>query len=326
MIFLLIFAWPALIFASIRIGIVSDSAYFGEREIGWRIKRAAENLGWEVFLDEQRGRLIQNMNDLDWTISLMTTSAPKPKCLNYMAIFHPFGLLDTENKIDPSFESFDGYLLTIKPEIFEGAFRSEATKFFSIPFYPTVQPIPYKKVTLNNLAVILPCWGHRRRNLRYKTLHQLLSQSGFARFYGPQDKEGIIRQGYVGQLPFDGSSIIKALQSQGITLILHSWHHRKKEIPSGRIFEAAAASTVIISDENPFVREHFGDSVYYIDVTLSPEEIFGQISDRMEEIFKNPEEALAKAEEAHRIFTNHFQMTDQLIAIQEMHTKILSEK
>lgn len=309
---------------TVRIGIISDFAFCGEREVAWRIKRAAESLGWKVFLDERKGFALQKINNLDWTISLVPTQVPLPKCLNYMAVFHPFGFLDHENKLHPIFEAFDGYLLTIQPQFFDTAFRSQTKKFFHIPFYPTVQPIPYKKVALNDLVTILPHWGNRRNGNRYKTLYRLLSESGFVKFYGPYSNDSIVQKGFMGNVPFDGISMIEALQKHGITLILHSQQHRQEEIPSARIFEAAAASTVIISDENRFVKEHFGDSVYYIDVTLQPEEIFRQIANHMEEIFRNPEEALTKAQQAHQIFTDHFQMTDQLLAIQSMHNRILN--
>ena len=321
-----LFVGLASILAAVRIGIISDSAYFGEREIGWRIKRAAESLGWEVFLDESRGRMIQRIQDLDWTISLMATDSPKPKGLNYMSVFHPFGLLDQEKKLNPFYEAFDGYLLTLKPQFFDGVFRSERKKFYSIPFYPTTQPVPYKKVSLNYLVMILPTWGHRQTSERYRTLYRLLSESGFVKFYGPNDSERSIQKGYMGSVPFDGISMINILQKHGIALVIHSWHHRRWEIPSGRIFEAAAASAVIISDKNSFVQEQFGDSVYYIDINLPVEEVFRQIADRMEAIFQNPEEALSKAKQAHQIFTDRFQMTDQLLKLHAMHGEILRQK
>ncbi len=326
-IFLLLFVWPSFAIASIRMGIISNSAYFGEREVGWRIKRAAESLGWEVFLDEERGSKILNIDNLDFTICLVPTSFPRPKGLNYMAVFHPFDLLDKKKKLKSYYESFDGYLLTIKPEFLRTAFRSSSKEFFFIPFYPTIQPIPYERVPLNNLIFPYPAWGKRHNGDKYKALYRLLSESRFTRFYGPKDSEGIVRPGHhIGQIPFDGISVINTLQKYGITLILHSSQHRNKKLPSGRIFEAAAASTVIICDEHPFVRKHFGDSVYYIDITLPAEEIFNQIASHVHSIFRHPEAALAKAKEAHQIFTDRFQMTDQLLALLAMHNRILSTR
>jgi hypothetical protein len=243
-----------------------------------------------------------------------------------MAVFHPFNLLDKQKKLNSCYESFDGYLLTISPQFFEGVFQSENKEFSYIPFYPTAQPIPYQKVALNTLFTTFAAWGHRTRKDRYKTLYRLLSESGFTSFYGPKDSEGIIQKGYKGPIPFDGVSIIRKIQECGIALILHSWHHLRLGIPSGRIFEAAAASAVIISDKNPFIKEHFRDSIYYIDTTLTAEEIFEQIAGHMDAIFRNPEEALEKAKQAHEIFTQKFQMTDQLLALDKMHNQIITKK
>ena len=307
--------------ASVRIGIVSDASYIGEREVGHRVKRAAESLGWFAFLDEQGGKQIGRIKNLDWTIHLVPPIRSY-QGYHYMAVFHPFGFLDQEKKLSPPYESFDGYLLTIKPEFFNGVFRSETKSFHFVPFYPSAQPTEYKELHLKEIVTTYPVWGNRKRQGRYKTLYRLLSQSGFVKFYGPKDEQGIVQRGYMGQIPYDGVSMIRTLQKHGITLILHSQQHNKQAIPSARIFEAAAASTVIISDENPFVKEHFGDSVYYVDVTLSAEEIFQQISDHREEIFRHPEKALEKAWRAHQIFTERFQMTDQLLAIDKMHREI----
>jgi hypothetical protein len=323
---LALFIWPTILLATTRIGIISDYQYCGEREIAWRIKRAAESLGWEAFLDEHQGRKIAKIKNLDWTISLVPSTYPRPRGLNYLTVFHPLGFLDSEKKMHSFYESFDGYLLTVKPEFLEGVFRSDSKRVFSIPFYPTTQPVPYKKVPLNYLVTLFPVWGDRISQQKYKTLYRLLSQSGFVKFYGPKDNEGIIQEGYMGPLPFDGISVIGALQKHGIALVMHSSMHREESIPSGRIFEAAAASTVIISDENPFVKKHFGDTVYYIDVNLTAEEIFRQITERMEEIFRDPEKALEKAKQSHQIFTDNFQMSDQLLSLQSLHKKILNKE
>ena len=168
----------------------------------------------------------------------------------------------------------------------------------------------------------IPVWGNRINEEKFKTFYSLLSRSGLVKFYGPQKKQGIVQSGYMGQIPFDGISVLDTLQKHGIVLVIHSSHHNDNKIPSGRIFEAAAASTVIISDENSFVKEHFVDSVYYIDTSLSAEEIYNQIIDHMNHIADDPETALAKAKKAHQIFTDKFLMTDQLLQLEAMHNRI----
>lgn len=188
-----------------------------------------------------------------------------------------------------------------------------------MPFYPTIQKVEYKRLELNDLVTMTPIWGDRLKSGKYKTLYQLLSASERVKFYGLRRSTSIISEGYMGKLPFDGISVIEALQKHGIVLIIHSERHFQFGIPSSRIFEAAAASTVVICDENPFVKKHFGDSVYYIDTSKKGEEIYAQIMQHMDTIALHPEAALYKAKQAHQIFLDKFLMTEQLLQLEALH-------
>lgn len=312
----------------IRIGIISNSSYCGERELGWRIKLAAESLGWQVVLDEKEGCKLRKIKGLDWVICL----TPNNKRLyrnapNYITIFHPFNYLDSQGTLVPFYEKYDGYLMTIKkPEKFENNFKSKHKQLFSVPFYPSLQYVDYQEVSLNNLMTMIPVWSNRLIDEKFKQLYKKLSQSGFTKFYGVHENRDIIEQGYMGTIPFDGSSVINILQRHGITLIFHSDIHNQEGIPSCRIFEAAAASTVIISDENAFIKEHFGDTVLYVNTSLSTEEIYLQIKNHMDWIQQHPQEAVIMAKKAHEIFTAHFLMNDQLLKINALNEKIKRQK
>jgi len=61
---------------------------------------------------------------------------------------------------------------------------------------------------------------------------------------------------------------------------------------SCRIFESAAAGAVIICEENAFARRHFGDSLLYIDTTLTPEETYGQVQSHLAWIKSEPDKAI----------------------------------
>ncbi len=309
--------------ANPRIGIISDAAYIGEREVGWRIKRAAEILGWEAFLDEKAGMEIKDMKGLDWVICILPFNRNlNASCPNYLAVFHPLNFLDEECRLNSLYEDYDGYLLSIKPtESFDSRFKSKNKMFFSTIFYPTVPPFPYMRVPLNNLVTTMPKWGNRINSAKFRALYKILNKSGFTKFYGSEPCFKFIEEGYLGCIPFDGVSMIRALQQHGIVLIIHSDMHNKNGIPSSRIFEAAAASTVIISDENPFVKKHFGDAVFYIDTSLPPKEIFMQIENHMDFIHSNPRIALDMAKRSYQIFLENFTMTDQLIKVNNMDQK-----
>lgn len=106
------------------------------------------------------------------------------------------------------------------------------------------------------------------RKVRHEGLLELLDRSGRFSFFGLREQSGtFLWEGfahYKGELPFDGGeSIIAESKRCGASLILSTEQHRKSGVVSTRIFQACAAGTVIICDENPFVREHFGDAVLY---------------------------------------------------------------
>lgn len=321
------FIFIANLQANVRIGVATASSYVGDREVAWRIKIAGESLGWEVLLDEDNGRHLQDQQ-LDWVICMLPNNEfHNPNCPNYQVIFHPFWYLDDERKLVPFYEKYDGYLLTINDrETIENSLRLSGKEFHYIPFYPSVYSLPYREVALNNLVTMVPVWSNRITDKKFRTLYKLLSQTGFVKFYGVSRNEDILPQGYMGSIPFDGVSVINILQQHGIVLVLHSDIHNKECIPSSRIFEAAAASTVIICDENNFVKEHFGDSVFYIDTTLPAKSIYKQILKHLQTIYRNPKKALEMAKTAHQIFVENFEMSDQLLKLEALNQKILSQK
>jgi len=314
--------------ANIRMGVAISSRYVGDREVAWRIKIAGEKLGWTVYLDENEGCQLQKIEQLDWVICLLTNNKYfHPGCSNYLTVFHPFSYLDEERKLLPFGEKYDGYLLTINDrDTIENSLQQKNKEFHFIPFYPSVYGVPYREVVLNNLVTMIPAWSNRLHQVKFKKLYKLLSESGIAKFYGVKKIEDISDDSYMGPIPFDGVSVINILQRHGIVLIMHSNIHNEEQIPSGRIFEAAAASTVIISDENPFVKKHFGDSVFYIDTSLTARTIYDQIQGHLDVIFREPNKALEMAKAAHQIFMDNFEMSDQLLKLEAMHREIISKK
>lgn len=309
--------------AEFKVGVVTSTRYVGEREVAWRIKIAGERLGWTVYLDEFSGSKTHKKR-LDCVICMINNKKTiNSKCYNYLTLFHPFIFLDEARKIKPFYEKFDGFLLTLDRETIE---PPENKKFYSSPFYPTMFRVPYRELEFNDLVVMIPVWGNRLRDENFVTLYQLLSETGRAKFYGVNRHEEIISQGYMGSIPFDGVSVIDVLQRHGIVLVNHSNIHNEEGIPSARIFEAAAASALIISDENSFVKQHFGDSVFYIDTSLPAEEIFSQIQEHLKAIDENPEAAIEMAKRSHEIFIEKFTMEDQLLLLKKMHLQIIAEK
>ena len=94
------------------------------------------------------------------------------------------------------------------------------------------------------------------------------------------------------------------------------------DCPSARIFEAAAASSIIISDELPFTKKHFGDSVLYVDTTRSAEEMFRTINAHMQWIFAHQGEAEAMARRSHQIFCEKFALEDLMRDILDLYESV----
>lgn len=313
--------------ANIQMGLITASKYVGDREVAWRIKISGERLGWSVIVDEEEGRQLVG-KELDLVICMIpNNSTPEIYCPQYLMVFHPFNYLDKKKKFKPFYEKYDGYLLTIHDrETLEEGLRRKKKQFHHIPFNPSIYQTPYRELLPKELVVMLPVWGNRLHDPKFSTLYSLLSQSGFARFYGKRRNNNVAPQYYRGAIPFDGVSVIDALQRHGITLVFHSDIHNQEGIPSGRIFEAAAASTVIICDQNPFVKKHFGDAVFYIDTTQPAESIFKQIQVHMQTIQQEPEKALAMAKQAHAIFVGKFTMESQLLQLEALHREVLQSR
>lgn len=306
-----------------EIGVVTTAAYIGDREVAWRIKIAGERLGWKVTVDESEGYNTYH-SKLDWVICMLPNNQlTNPHCPSYLLVFHPHNFLNKKREFLPFYEKYEGYLLTIHDrDSLEKGLKKSNKEFHAIPFYPTVFEVPYRKVDPKELVVMIPVWGNRFKDPNFRALYKLLSQSGFTKFYGPNPNKQLVSSGYMGAIPFDGVSVINVLQKHGVVLVLHSDIHNAEGIPSSRIFEAAAASCVIISDENAFVREHFGDSVFYVDTSLPAECIFEKIQEYIDIISLDPDFALEKAKKAHQIFMKKFTMENQLRNLDQMHQNL----
>jgi Glycosyl transferase family 2/Glycosyl transferases group 1 len=122
------------------------------------------------------------------------------------------------------------------------------------------------------------------------------------RLYGPPESWTGRGASYKGTLPFDGVSIIGAIRDAGIALCLHKAAHREANCPTMRLFEAAAAGALIITDDFEFPREWFRDSVLYIDAELPAQMVVEQIVSHVGWANRNPEAANRLAHRSNEVF------------------------
>lgn len=135
----------------------------------------------------------------------------------------------------------------------------------------------------------------------------LLARHEGVEVFGPdQSWTGLDRKAYGGVLPFDGVSVQKKYAENGIGLCLLSDEQYRDNVISNRVFEVTSVGAIAICPDIPWLRSHFGDSLYYIDQSLPHSYLVRQILLRREAIYRDPAAAADKARRAREIFERHF--------------------
>lgn len=303
------------------VGLLILSEITGEREFSERVRIACRRLSWETKVFHDR----KQVKSVDW-VWVFDPYVEKPAGEAYLMLFEPNQVFfECSGHLKRKYRDYTGYLATYADRmLLLQDVKGDKKRVFPGRWYPTVHYFPYQTVTPNALIYFIAAWGNRVREERYKVLQEELAKTSYARLYGSPRAGKKFGPAYRGTIPFDGESVIRRIQEAGVALVLHSDDHLLSATPSSRIFEAAAASAVIISDLNPFVIENFGDSVLYIDQTASGLEMAQQIDAHMNWIQAHPEEALSMAERAHQIFETHFLLEEQLQAFKTWRDSLIS--
>ncbi len=323
-VFFLVAALSMLNGAERSIALIVAPRCKGEISFAYRIQAACKNIGWKAHIfNIQEARELKN-NSYDFVISLVPGIYKHPRCNNYLAIFDPVNhYFDEHGFLRKDFRSFDGYLLTYTPGA--GTEKKSFAKRHKYPYMswlPCVQKRAYRLVDPSYLFHTLCGWGNRFQDERFQECFQLLDCEPYMRLYGDSELGKWYPHSYRGAIPYDSESLYRSVEEAGIVLIFHSADHNAHGLPSGRIFEAAASSAVIICDNNAFVRNCFGDAVLYIDTDQDGPSIYRQIHAHMEWIAGNKAEALEKAKRAHTICVERFALEDQLIRLGKFHDRL----
>lgn len=312
-----------------HIALLVQPDWRGEISFAYRIKNACNNIHWQADIVPLQDAQDLKKTKYDFVINLTPGIYEHPECKNYMAIFHPVhhyfkynGFLKTE------YRSYDGYLLTYSPNSFGNGKKDFAhkNKFPYIQWYPTAQRQEFKIVDPLHLFYICCPWGDRFDNIKFQQCLSLLDKEPYTRFYGNPLFHSLYPRSYQGQISYDRDRLYEVAAQAGVSLVIHSSDHNAYGLPSGRIFEAAAASTVIICDQNNFVKEHFMDSVLYIDTDQDGLSIYSQIQRHMNWIRTNKIAALEKAKKAHEIYKQKFLLEDQLIQLGKFHDQLSNDR
>jgi len=168
-------------------------------------------------------------------------------------------------------------------------------------------------------------WERQHGVTRHGGLVERLDASNLVDFYGVSKQHGIALwegvKNYRGELPFDGgNSIISRSNQCGVSLVLHSKAHRRSALVSTRIFQACAAKTLTICDDNPFILKFFGDSVLSFRYGDDPVENYQRIMEKVEWVQGHPEHALEMARKAHAIFVENFSLRREVRNLFDQHS------
>lgn len=319
-----------------------------ELEFIYRIREASKNIDFDFYLISDYGKILKNdsketdefidPSNIDFVISTHYETHKTVDAFYYHTLWNPpeipLNLDYYEGKIVDNYVMNDDFLIYddggmknhLESILIDSPRNLEQTSML-------VSSFPKNKILTPNLnnPKIFYCgmnWEKVVSNSnRHEGLFKLLDKTKCVKFYGPEKVSawGGIRpwegyECYQYSIPFDGFSILDEINSCGICLSISSDIHRRAGAVTNRTYEACAAGAIIISDDNPFMKEKFGDSVLYIEYNIKkPEDTFEQIMEKYNWIMNNKDEALIMAKKSQKIFLEEFLLEDQLINMAKNH-------
>lgn len=303
---------------------------FAETELIKRLCIAAKNLGWEAIEVATSSEINQFKPDFVLAVHFKTSKIagfPTYGCMwNPPDFFEQYEHYIKQEKVKANILSYDGYLSSSSQinTWLKDTLYATNKKSFITPFYTSCHQVTYQKPNLENPHLVYV--GTNWDGLRFKELFQYLDTKEYMEIYGSKDAWKYLNQAYKGPIPFDGVSVLNVLNQAGLGLCLHKEEHCKAAVPSMRIFEIAASGAVGICEEHPFIKEAFGDSVFYVDSQLSPLEKVIQISRYVRWIQNNQQEAIEMSALAHQIFMEKYSLENLLLSLVPHHEKLVREK
>jgi hypothetical protein len=277
-----------------------------EAELACRIVQALENLG-------HRGAACSQTRDImafepDLVLALHMDFAKLTRFPTFGCMWNPPVFFADNASLMKNVATYDGYFCgSSRIEAFVTHFCGGLNKEAPLGvLYPSACEAPF--IPLDFSKARLSYVGTNWDGKRHDALIQILASKAYFDIYGPSQAWAHLIQGYRGQLPFDGETLIATLKETGVSLCLHRPEHLAWKVPNMRVFEAAAACNVLICDDHAFVREIYGDSVYYLDRQLPPDGLADQITGFLEQIKAAPKTSLEMAKACNEVFNSQFSL------------------
>ena len=295
-----------------------------ETEFARRIQEAARRLGWDA---AEVGSSIEIKRfKPDFVVALHFRTPKLTQYPTYGSMVTPPSFFADDDQFIKNILSYDTYLCSsehIKSWLKDILYLTQKNYFF-VPWYTTCQLVPYRapQIEVPRLFYAGTNWD----GPRFGELFARLDTEPFLEIYGPKSAWTHIKHSYRGVLPFDGVTILNALNTAGVGLCLHRKEHRDAATPSSRIFEIAASGAVAICQEHPFIKNVFQDSVLYLECTDDAQRLAGQISKYMQWIADNPEGALRLSRRAYDIFAQNYTLEKLLADLVPRHQELVAAK
>ena len=319
-------------------------AVCAEKEVFERLKIAAKELGKECYIISEDGYILdehQNLtktkidtNEIDFIISSHFRDSKKLDAFYYHPLWNPPDFLLNDNDYSTFIDNYiqnDDFLIYgkgamlnhLKSILLNSPRDLEGASLFVASFPESIIKPPAEK-----FYQIFYCginWEvlFNKGQGRHAGLFEKLDNSGCIRIFGPNKiKEWKNKRpwkgykSYEGEIPFDGVSMLNKINECGIVLCLSSDLHRKTGAASSRIYEAIAGGAIIISDDNPFVKEHFSDAALFINFNkYDIEDTYRQIMEKYQWIQENPKKVKEIILKAQDIFKTKFSMNKTITNI-----------
>jgi len=310
-----------------------------EKEILFRMLHACNIISVGVIVIKNDGTItgFSNISDNNFTLlkKLNLNQVPKkyikfvlsmhyasPKTTHHMTLHALWNPTNFMNEHDVhNLKSFDGYL-SCQSQLIDN-FKNSITNKPIIGILNHTLSFPLYDVLcdFNNLKCFYVGINWEKLNtthqpFRQNVLNLLKKLEPFAivSIYGPRLFSNVnVWEGftsYKDEIPFDGISTINEIKKCGACLVLSSSSHIKFGIASNRLFEGLAAGVPLICDNNPFIKNWFGDNVFYIDI--NDENCYKQVIECIEFIKNNKEIVIEMLKQCRHIFLTNFLMHEQL--------------
>ena len=315
-----------------------------ENEFIRRLQLASKKIRKRCIVIDSRGIILDKFNlqdfdigkkiansDVDFVINLHFASAKNYDGFSYIALWNP-----VQFYADWGYERYSSNLLThhdaitaLSP-IVDTHFKRQVERKKTFHLNPEVimhatNAQEVKKFD-NDRKKIFYCGTNWDKTIKTRGLGvlKLLEEKNLIEIYGPKKthkgRPWAGYKSYRGEIPFDGLSIFSVISKYRLSICFSHTAHLESEIISSRVFESIAGGAIPIVEENcVFAKRYFGDSLFYVDNTVSANEVAGKIEEIYKETLKNPEKAKDMLKRASEIMEQKFSLDKQLQAIFDGH-------